>query len=124
MRGGRETWKQEKRVSEGGEVRHHVPSGAAVDGRTRRQQDDEVEQLEDVRARLVDRQQDQAVPPSQAGQGDDQVVGREAVQPRQKLNSDADSPPLPSRNSSDVIVSHPSVSALSQPQLCDDIIHL
>lgn len=69
---------------------HHVAGGAAVHGRPRRQQDHEVEELEDVGARLVDRQQDQAVPPSQAGQRDHQVVGREAVQTGRGLVQDQD----------------------------------
>lgn len=67
-------------VSQGSEVRHHVTSSATVNGWTRRQQDNEVEELEDIWPRLVDRQQDQAVSPGQAGQCDHQVVGREAVQ--------------------------------------------
>lgn len=68
-------------VSQRGEVRHHVASGAAVHGRARRQQDHQVKELEDVRPGLVDGQQDEPVAPGQAGQRDDQVVGREAVQP-------------------------------------------
>lgn len=67
-------------VSQGGEVGHHVASSTAVNSRTRRHQDDQVKELEDVRAGLVDGQQDQTVPPGQAGQRDHQVVSREAVQ--------------------------------------------
>lgn len=42
----------------------------------------------------------------------------------QKLDGDADPPPLSSRNSPHVVVAHPGVGTLPQPQLCDDVIHL
>lgn len=42
----------------------------------------------------------------------------------EELDGDADSPPLSSRDAPHVVVSHPGVSALPQPQLCDDVVHL
>lgn len=42
----------------------------------------------------------------------------------EKLDSDTDSPPLSSRHTPHIVVSHPGVCTLSQPQLCNDIIHL
>lgn len=75
-------------VSQGSKVGHHVTSSAAVNSRTRWQQDDKVEELEDVWTGLVDRQQDQTITPGQAGQCDHQVVGREAVQTRCGLVQD------------------------------------
>lgn len=72
-------------VSQCSEVRHHVTSSSAVNSWTWREQDDEVEQLEDIWSRLMDRQQDQAVSSGQAGQCDHQIVGCEAVQTRRGL---------------------------------------
>lgn len=42
----------------------------------------------------------------------------------EKLDCYTDSPPLSSGNSPHKVVSHPGVSTLSQPQLCDDVVHL
>lgn len=42
----------------------------------------------------------------------------------EELDGDTDSPPLASRNAPHIVVSHPGVRALPQPQLCDDIVHL
>lgn len=42
----------------------------------------------------------------------------------EKLDSYTDSPPLSSRYTPHIVVSHPGVRTLPQPQLCNDIIHL
>lgn len=77
-------------VSQRSEVGHHVSGWPAVHRWPGCQQDHEVKELEDVWAGLVDREQNQSVPLGQPRQGDDQVMGCEAVQTRCGLIQDKD----------------------------------
>lgn len=78
-------------MANGGEVLDHVLGRPQVDGDARRHQEDQVEQPEDVGARLVQGDEHQPVALGKPGQGLHQVVGREAVEPRGGLIQNEDS---------------------------------